>query len=997
MKKTFAKILSVLLVIALMFTLVAMPTSAAVAKGEYTVKEWKFDSEYSASYLAADKVTFLDDGEIAIANKNWHDNTAAPTARTIKDGVLKIELKTSSATKYFSTTNIALRLDETLKAGQEYTFKLGIYSPDKIWSYKTYIMYSDAASLTNADFAGYVANKGTPNVDTEANFGIGTVTTKLNVTQIGSLTDSNKVYDFTFTPETDIASGNYIRVALNFKNTTADTVKTVYVTSFGLRTYGELSDDLFEKDSANDYVVKSWNFDKNFSDDALTKDTISTVDTNGEVLMGYQNYHDNASGPVVRTITDGVLNLAMSKSTRGNAATVAYYSTTNIAFKLDKALVAGQRYTFELGMYSPDKAWSYNTFVSYSNGNYITTNNKFANEIACSTGTPSVDNASNFGIKDSGATKLVIRQIKNLSDENTVYGFTFIPETDIAADNYIRVSLNFRNTSDTVSNVYVTGAALKATNPELENKDSDGKFKVQKWNFNSHYSDADVTKDSVNTIDSDAEIYMAYKAWHDDTSAPVVRTVEDGVLKLALTEGNSGCFSTTNLAFKLDKALTAGVEYTLELGMYGDVGASGNTVWSNKTWIMTSTTDTLTTTGFTPYVANKSSTPSVDSEANFGITDGYATKLAVKQIGRLPSENTIHSFTFIPESDIPADDVLRVALNFTTATGNVYVTSAELKASADEWMDEYFFADEGSQERVWENAETDPQADENDEVYGAYKRSGHNLIMVLNNFPVEANAEYTAMLKAAATFGGCYVSAYAFKEMPEDYVGKDEYDTYYNNIDNAVLIDENIAWVPNVSNVNDRRTVKATFSTAGCDIDFDEYIYLALFINNVKKSDGSVNWNNIIYADELTMYKTVIGNADFERLPAVENNYFNKIKLADDRFATYYLKANDGTLTEIEGNEIADLEADTSYTFVAKWAENGRYFASEDYSNEISFKTLKYGDMNRDEIVDIVDLVVQKKGILAINYDETYDLDSDSAVNGADLILLRKHLLNMED
>jgi hypothetical protein len=53
--------------------------------------------------------------------------------------------------------------------------------------------------------------------------------------------------------------------------------------------------------------------------------------------------------------------------------------------------------------------------------------------------------------------------------------------------------------------------------------------------------------------------------------------------------------------------------------------------------------------------------------------------------------------------------------------------------------------------------------------------------------------------------------------------------------------------------------------------------------------------------------------------------------------------------------------------------------------------------MNRDEKVDVVDLVVQKKGILAINYDETYDLDSDTAINGADLILLRKHLLNMED
>ena len=190
MTKTFKKILGIFLAVTMIVSLVAVPSSVsaetAVAKGEYTVQEWEFDSEYSASYQAGDNVTFLDDNEIAIANKDWHDDKSAPTARTIKDGVLKIELKTSSATKYFSTTNIALRLDTTLKAGKAYTFKLGMYSPDKIWSSKTYIMYSDAASLNNTGFANYVANKSsTPSVDNETNFGIGTHTTKLNVTQIG--------------------------------------------------------------------------------------------------------------------------------------------------------------------------------------------------------------------------------------------------------------------------------------------------------------------------------------------------------------------------------------------------------------------------------------------------------------------------------------------------------------------------------------------------------------------------------------------------------------------------------------------------------------------------------------------------------------------------------------------------------------------------------------------------------------------------------------------
>ena len=559
------------------------------------------------------------------------------------------------------------------------------------------------------------------------------------------------------------------------------------------------------------------------------------------------------------------------------------------------------------------------------------------------------------------------------------------------------MALNTRNKDANTKTFYVTSLALEsdgAVPSDLLKKDSDGSFKLQSWDFDLPFSDAGLAgKDYVNVINSKSDVYLAYKNYHDSTTSPIVRTVgEDGVLKLALGSYTSSktYFSTTNLALKLDKTLSKGVEYTLELGMYGDTRKNGSTAWSNNTWIMTSTADTLTNNGFANYFANKSSTPSVDSADNFGCgTDGPAKLLVKKQIGRLPTENTVHSFTFIPDEDIPENDVIRVALNFQTSNvdANVYVTSIELKASAEEKVDEYFFTDEESQERVYASAEPSNT--------GAYKRSGNNFYMQLKDFKLEGNAEYSAVFEAAANVSGCYISAYAFTEQPEDYAPKDVNDKYYNHLENGVLISSKIASLP-VSNTNDRGTVKATFKTAGTDIDFNNYSYLVFYINNVYGAGGEVNWNHIIYVDALTIYKTIPGNADFARMPSVDVSYYNKIKMTDDKFATYYLKSEDGDYTEIEGNVITNLNEDTNYTVVAKWADDGRYYASEDYSDEITVKTLKYGDVNRDETVNILDLIRMHKGLSAVAGDEIYDLNNDGNENGIDLVCLKKRLLGIE-
>ena len=175
---------------------------------------------------------------------------------------------------------------------------------------------------------------------------------------------------------------------------------------------------------------------------------------------------------------------------------------------------------------------------------------------------------------------------------------------------------------------------------------------------------------------------------------------------------------------------------------------------------------------------------------------------------------------------------------------------------------------------------------------------------------------------------------------------------------------------------------------------------MAIVIKNKKSADGSVNWNNQIYLDDLILFKTIKGNApEGMRETVVLNNYAKKLKVESDRFARYYLKNSDGTYTELSSNAdaIINLTPDTEYTVVTKWIDDGRYFASEGYGEEFTFKTLKYGDVNRDNEVDLIDLVVQKKASAAFSTDEIFDMDDDGNFAATDIANMRKVLLNIID
>jgi len=177
---------------------------------------------------------------------------------------------------------------------------------------------------------------------------------------------------------------------------------------------------------------------------------------------------------------------------------------------------------------------------------------------------------------------------------------------------------------------------------------------------------------------------------------------------------------------------------------------------------------------------------------------------------------------------------------------------------------------------------------------------------------------------------------------------------------------------------------------------------LAFVIKNKKKADGSVNWNNQIYLDDVVLFKTIKGKApEGMRETVVIKNYAKKLKVENDRFAKYYLKNSDGTYTQLSStaDAITNLTPDTEYTVVTKWIDDGRYYASEGYGKEFTFKTIKFGDMNRDNEVDIVDLVVQKKASVAASVEDVdnFDMDGDGSFVATDIAQLRKVLLSIVD
>lgn len=128
--------------------------------------------------------------------------------------------------------------------------------------------------------------------------------------------------------------------------------------------------------------------------------------------------------------------------------------------------------------------------------------------------------------------------------------------------------------------------------------------------------------------------------------------------------------------------------------------------------------------------------------------------------------------------------------------------------------------------------------------------------------------------------------------------------------------------------------------------------------------------------------------------PSDEERGFTKIVLPqiDTDIMQYSILGADGKYVALDGNVAEGLKYDTEYNFVVKYLDSYRYYEGEN-SEALTVKTRKQGDVTGDEIVNIVDLVRLKKGIVAMNDSPIYDVDPSG--DAASLILVRRMILGL--
>ena len=141
--------------------------------------------------------------------------------------------------------------------------------------------------------------------------------------------------------------------------------------------------------------------------------------------------------------------------------------------------------------------------------------------------------------------------------------------------------------------------------------------------------------------------------------------------------------------------------------------------------------------------------------------------------------------------------------------------------------------------------------------------------------------------------------------------------------------------------------------------------------------------------------KVIAMKADAPTAPTKENRLYTKIVLPEINTALqqYAMVDNEGNVTAITGNTVTGLDYDTEYQFVVKYIDSYKYLEGE-YSEAITVKTRKRGDVNADESVNIVDLVSLKKGLTNDPDNAVYDIEPDGGEAGS-LVYMRRIVLGL--
>ena len=955
--KKFGKmkaIMGIILALAIVMSAIGViPASAAdpyTTAGDYCVQEWVMDGSLNIDRADLNNSNGAKAYEAPISKNNdvyafsnaWHDrnsdtNGHTQAIRKAENGVYSVDIiRAGNDTNEMNVTNISFKLNQKLNANQNYTFNINMNSAKATWIYDSFIYYSD--NLAGTDGSGQSQAKPAP------------------ANQLATLggcnlsTDETTVRSYEFTPAADIDAGKY----LNFRIYLCRT-DTIYFRGAHIRTNGVKE---LKADDSGVIEVQNWKMDGPLHKDSPDKTTgngaehyTAPISLKQDVWTHSNAWHDRGGTATTtfRKAENGVFSVEVNGD--GND-----FVGANFSAKLDNGLVAGRTYTFNVNVYFKNTSWVYNQFVFWSdnvaesmsqsaNDNIIT-----SNLLASSTG---------WGGK---------------TDKNNVLSYRFTPTEDIPAGKWINYNIRMR-----ISNtVYFTGANLTTVADPVFELDKDGNFVIQTWT-----PDGSLAIDSEDkgygtgangytaAISANNDMFTSSNAYHDRSLdntglVKVTRSAANGVYKVEVDKrASSGHYSTTNLALKLNYALEAGEEYTLDVKFYTENGA-----WIYKQFINWSTAKDNGQTSWGYNCADAAPANNMLTVAGFG--------------GPKNSDN-VKSYTFTPEVDIPAGHFLNFNVRL-CQTDTLYFTGCTLKKSNQIPVTSYDFSLEGDREAIFRNGgEEYTAASGSAEGETAFKKWAYSMQCILPDVVLEENTEYAVNLNTVVSWAGGAVDVYAVKPHGDDV---ESTDAYYGELDEiGYLIAGNIATVK-AGDSNSPEWTEGKFTTAGTDIDFEEYPWLAIAVRPNDK-----NSNTYVYDIEISKSEKAV-RSEVKAEDMFFNNYYNKIALDPDKFASYAIKGEDGEFTWFEGNFVADLQPDTEYTFVVKYADSGRFFASEDVSAEFTFKTLKKGDMNRDNKVDLLDLIRQKKNIgEEITYDETYDINGDNSVNAGDLTVMKQILL----
>lgn len=948
-------IMGIILALSIVMSAIGViPASAAdpyTTAGDYCVQDWVMDGSLNIDRADLNNTTGAKGYDAAISTKEdvytssnaWHDrnsdtNGHTTSIRKVENGVYSVDItRAGNDTNEMNVTHISFKLDKTLKADQKYTFNVNMSSANGKWIYNSFLYVKDgyegngaAQSQGQSQTApdGYIATLGGCNLST----------------------DETNMRSYEFTPAADIEAGKFIVLRLYLCQT-----DTVYFRGAHIRTNGVKE---LKADDSGVIEVQNWKMDGPLHIDSADKTTgngaahyTAPVSLKQDVWTHSNAWHDRggAGSSTFRKAENGVFSVEVD----GDSSD---FVGANFSAKLDNGLVAGRTYTFNVNVYFENTSWVYNQFVFWSDNVAESMSEKANDNIITSN---LLASSAGWGGK---------------TDKNNVLSYQFTPTEDIPAGKWINYNIRMR-----ISNtVYFTGASLTTMADPVFELDDDGNFVIQEWT-----PDGSLAIDSEDkgygtgasaytaAISANNDMFTSSNAYHDRSLentglVKVTRSAANGVYKVEVDKReSSGHYSTTNLALKLNYGLEAGQEYTLDVKFYSDNGK-----WIYKQFINWSTAKD---NGLGSFGFNCSDT----APAN--------TMLTTVGFNAPTNSDAVKSYTFTPDVDIPAGNFLNFNV-YLCQTDTLYFTGCTLKKSNQVFITSYDFSLEGDREAVYTNGGeivTAGSGSANGE--SAFKKWQYNMIFVLPDVVLEENTEYSAKVNSVVSWAGGVVNAYAVKPHGDEV---EDLAAYYGELqDCGQLLGSNISTVIGGAAENPVWS-EGKFTTAGTDIDFSEYSYLAI---QVMPNDETSN--TYVYDIELSKSEKAV-RSEVTAEDIFFNNYYNKIALDPDKFASYAIKGEDGEFTWFDGSYVADLQPDTEYTFVVKYADSGRYFASEDVSAEFTFKTLKYGDMNRDNKVDILDLIRQKKNIgEEIEYDETYDINGDSGVNASDLTVMKQILL----